>query len=430
MATGKNLVTYKALAGTLDALSKDDTLRIVLICGESFLVRKALDALVPILLKGESKQFGLDFLDGKTTPVGDIAEQAGTFSFLGSRKVIAVKDAPLFLVKASAGELSYSEKDLQILIRLVENGIPDNHVLVFTTGAPDRRKKIYKLILEHGLVVDCSVATGARKADIEEQQAVLRDISRQMLLKTGKQMAPDAFAALVDQTGFNPELFANAIEKLLAYTGGRDRITVSDIGAVVHKDKKDPIFTLTNAVMDRNVSKALTLLSGLLSDGFHPLQILKTLENQIRKLLAVKCFTTGLNTGRAGGQPLRNMQFNAFKQMLLPAIMDWDANTLKANEENMGLFMVGDDKNMGKSAKLPANDLLLAPNPKNPYPIFQNFLKSENFALEELIHALDALADLDYRIKSSGGDAATGIENFIMALCHGPYRFRSPDPSA
>ncbi|MDQ1270274.1 MAG: polymerase subunit delta, partial [Thermodesulfobacteriota bacterium] len=70
MAAVKNLVTYKALAGSLDALSKADTLKTVLICGESFLVRKALDTLVPILLKGESKQFGFDLLDGKTTPVG------------------------------------------------------------------------------------------------------------------------------------------------------------------------------------------------------------------------------------------------------------------------------------------------------------------------------------------------------------------------
>ncbi|WP_289022129.1 DNA polymerase III subunit delta [Desulfobacter postgatei] len=417
MAAVKNLVTYKALTGSLDALSKVDTLKTVLICGESFLVRKALDTLVPILLKGESKQFGFDLLDGKTTPVGEIAEQAGTFSFLGTRKVIAVKDAPLFVLKASAGEISYSDKDLQVLIRLVEEGIPDNHVLVFTTGTPDRRKKIYKFILEYGLVVDCSVATGARKADLEEQQAVLQDISRQMLLKTGKQMAPDAFAALVDQTGFNPELFANAIEKLLTYTGGRNRISVADVGAVVHKDKKDPIFTLTNAVMDRDASTALTVLSGLLSDGFHPLQILKTFENQIRRLLAIKCFTTGLNTGRAGGPSLKHMQFNAFKQMLLPAMMDWDANALKADEEKMGLFMVGNDKDETRSGKLPANDLLLAPNPKNAYPIFQNFLKSENFDLEELTCALSTLADLDYRIKSSGGDTVTGLENFIMALC-------------
>lgn len=417
MAAVKNLVTYKALAGALNALSKEDKLKIVLICGESFLVRKALDALIPILLKGESKQFGLDVLDGRTTPVGEIAEQTCTFSFLGTRKVIAVKNAPLFSLKAQTGEISYDERDLQILIRLVEEGIPDNHVLVFTTDTPDRRKKIYKLILEHGLVVDCTVATGARKADLEEQQAVLRDISRQMLLKTGKQLPPDAFAALVDQTGFNPELFANAIEKLLVYTGSRDRISVADIGAVVHKDKKDPIFTLTNAVMDRDASIALSVLSGLLSDGFHPLQILKTLENQVRKLLAVKCFTTGLNASRAGGTPLKHMQFNAFQQMLLPAMIDWDANALKADEENTYLFMAAEEKNKQKSAKLPANDLLLALNPKNAYPIFQNFLKSENFSLEELIRALSDLADLDYRIKSSGGDTITGLENFIMALC-------------
>ena len=117
------------------------------------------------------------------------------------------------------------------------------------------------------------------------------------------------------------------------------------------------------------------------------------------------------------------MQFNTFKQMLLPAIIDWDANTLKTDEENTSLFMVGDDTNEKKSAKPPANDLLLAPNPKNPYPIFQNFLKSENFVLEELTHALSALADLDYRIKSSGVEAATGLENFIMALCRGSSQF-------
>lgn len=417
MTAAKNLISYKALEKALGGLSTDNTRRAVLVCGEPFLVNRALDALVPALLKGESKQFGLDILDGKTTPVGEIAEQAGTFSFLGTRKVIAVKDAPLFLTKAAAGEISYGDKDLQVLTRLVEEGIPDNHVLVFTTGAPDRRKKIYKLILKHGLVVDCSVATGARKADIEEQQAVLRDISRQILSKSGKQMAPDAFMALVDQTGFNPELFANAIEKLLTYIGGREGISVADIGAVVHKDKKDPIFALTNAVMERDVSKALTLLSSLLSDGFHPLQILKTLENQVRKLLAVKSFMTGLNTGRAGGPPLKSMQFNAFKQMLLPAIVDWDANTLKGDEETMAFFSAGNEKNKKKSAKPPANDLLLAPNPKNAYPIFQNFLKSENFALAELIHAMSALCDLDYRIKSSGADAATGLENFIMTLC-------------
>jgi DNA polymerase-3 subunit delta len=417
MTAAKNLISYKALEKSLDGVSKDDALNTVLVCGEPFLVNRALDALVPVLLKGESKQFGLDILDGKTTPVGEIAEQAGTFSFLGTRKVIAVKDAPLFLTKASAGEISYGDKDLQVLTRLVEDGIPDNHVLVFTTGAPDRRKKVYKHILKYGLVVDCTVATGARKADVEEQQAVLRDISRQILLKTGKQMAPDAFMALVDQTGFNPELFANAIEKLLTYIGGRDRISVADIGAVVHKDKKDPIFTLTNAVMEKDVAKALTLLSSLLSDGFHPLQILKTLENQVRKLLAVKSFMTGLNTGRAGGPPLKSMQFNAFKQMLLPAIVDWDANALKADEETMVFFRAENEKSKKKSAQPPANDLLLAPNPKNAYPIFQNFLKSENFALEELTHALSDLCDLDYRIKSSGADAATGLENLIMTLC-------------
>ncbi len=418
MAAGKGAVKYKALSQALDTQTQGNSIKVFLVCGEAFLVRQAFDTVVNTLLTTDEKQFALEVVDGKTTPVGEIVEQAGTFSFLCPKKVIALKNAPLFSVKTQAGEISYTPKDMDILSALVEKGLPDNHVLIITTDPPDRRKKLYKLILEHGMVVDCTVATGSRKADIEEQQTVLRDIASQTLSKTGKRLDPDGFAALVDQTGFNPEVFANAIEKLVAYVGASPRISTKDIRAVVHKDKKDPIFTLTNAVMDKDAATAITLLSGLFENGFHPLQILKTLENQLRKLLAVKCFTAGLNNNRAGQPSLKNMPFNAFKQMLLPAVVDRDKKILELDQENQHLFSGNqDEKTSKKSSQKPANDLLLAPNPNNAYPIFQTFLKSENFTLKELTSALERLADFDFNIKSSGADAVTGLENFILRLC-------------
>ena len=417
-AGNTGVVKYKVLPRALDAISKNEKINVFLICGDTFLVGQAFDSLVNTLLDPGEKKFALEVVDGKTTPVGELAEQAGTFSFLCPKKVIALKNAPLFAVKVSAQEISYTPKDMDILTGLIEKGLPENHVLIITTDAPDRRKKIYKTIMAHGLVVDCTVATGARKADIDEQQAVLKDISFQMLSKTGKKMDPDAFAALVDQTGFNPQIFANAIEKLAAYVGGGTLISSKDVRAVVHKDKKDPIFTLTNAVMDRDAGKALTLLSGLFANEFHPLQILKTLENQVRKLLAIKSFTAGLNTGRAGRTPLRSLSYNSFTQMMLPAFVDQDAKNLESDQVNQGFFLAEEGKKGKKTgSKAPVNDLLLAPNPKNAYPIFQNFLKSENFTLEELTTALTTLADLDYQIKSSGADAVTGLESFIMGLC-------------
>ncbi len=314
------LVKHNALDSQVQALAGEGGPRVFLVCGESFLVRNAFDALSNELLRGLPREFALETLDGKLTPVGDIIEQVSTFSFLQSRKVIAVKDAPLFMAKAGAGEVSYSAGDMDILAGLIERGIPENHTLIMTAGAPDRRKKLYKLINDLGMVIDCTVATGVSKADLDEQRSVLRDLARQLLSGTNKKMDPSGFNALVDQTGFSPELFAGNIEKLLSYTGTRPVISVQDIVAVVHRDKKDPIFSLTNAVMERDGARAINLLSSLFSEGFHPLQILKTLENQVRKLLAIKCFVREVYREGAGLPPLKTMHFNGFKQAMMPGL--------------------------------------------------------------------------------------------------------------
>lgn len=413
------LIKHNTLANQLPGLAAEGGPLVFLICGESFLVRKAFDVLVNELLRGLPREFALETLDGKRTPVGDIIEQVATFSFLQSRKVIAVKDAPLFLARALPGEIAYAANDMDILVGLIEKGIPENHTLIITAGAPDRRKKIYKLINEQGMIIDCTVAQGVRKADLDEQRSVLRDLARQMLSGANKTMDQAGFTALVEQTGFNPELFAGNIEKLLAYTGTRPVISVQDILAVVHRDKKDPIFSLTNAVMDRDAAGALDLLSSLFSDGFHPLQILKTLENQVRKLLAVKCFVAGVYHDGAGLPPLKSMHFNGFKQTMMPRITAHDQAVVQADLDRETALGPREDRpqKKAKKSKGPANDLLLAPNPKNPYPVFQDFLKSEHFSLDELVVALTALADLDHGLKSSGIDAKTGIENFILTLC-------------
>lgn len=418
-------IKHSELANALDELAGEAGPRVFLICGESYLVRSAFDTLSSALLRGLPKEFALEGVDGKATPVGDIVEQVSTFSFIQSKKVIAVKDAPLFTARAAAGEIAYAGKDLDLLADLVKKGIPENHTLVMTSGPPDKRKKIFKTIREKGAVIDCTVAQGARKADLDEQRGVLRDLARKLLSGTNKQMDQAAFTALVDQTGFNPELFARNIEKLLAYTGTRSKITAQDISTVVHRDKKDPIFSLTNAIMERNGSKALTLLASLFSEGFHPLQILKSLENLIRKLLAIKCFTVGLYRENPELPPLKTMHFNGFKQVMMPRIQAYDKDCSAAREERERLFQPGKGDGPDKKKKPAASDLLLAPSPKNPYPVFQNFLKSENFSLDELISALAALSDLDYRLKSSGADPGTGIENYIMILCRKGVSFEN-----
>ncbi|MCD4719434.1 MAG: DNA polymerase III subunit delta [Desulfobacula sp.] len=409
----KNNVKYNQLNSFLKSVQKNDIPGLILIFGESYLLKHAFKTISSFLLGNDNnKQFALDTLEGGSVSMGDIIEQVSTFSFLVSKKIVAVKNAPLFQTQQGSQEISFSQSDFDHLIDFIEKGIPPNHSLIFTTNLIDKRKKIYKAIANKGLIIDCSVATGARKADLDEQRAVLQSLAGKILSNSKKKIDNQAFHALVDLTGFNLHLFSQNIEKLIAYCGKNELISIADVKTVIVRDKKDPIFNLTNAFMAKDVKNALFYLNSLFTEGFHPLQILKSFENQIRKLILVKCFTEQFYQNNTHIS-LKRISFNLFKQSVLPKIIDHDEQT-KTDSQGQDEYL---SKKSSKKKINKSNDLLLAPNPKNAYPVFQIFQKSENFSLNELSQSLIFLSDLDYRLKSSSFDAKTVIENFIINTC-------------
>lgn len=382
-----------------------------LIHGESFLVKQAFNTLSVFLSGKDNHQFIIETLEGGTVSMGDIIEQVSTFSFLVSKKIVAVKNAPLFQASTSSSDINFSPSDLDRLNGFIEKGLPQNHSLIFTCANIDKRKKIYKTMADKGVIIDCSVAQGAKKTDLDEQRAVAQHIAGQILSKSNKTMENQAFQILVDLTGFNLDLLSQNLDKLIAYSGKTLHISQADVIAVVKRDKKDPIFNLTNAFMAKDVKSALFYLNSLFNDGFHPLQIIKSFENQIRRLILVKCFIQK----KYENNPIhfKSMNFNVFKLKVLPKIIDHDKQTKALVEDQDNLF----SKNESKKKKNTSNDLYLAPNPQNAYPIFQTFQKSENFSLDELTESLIFFSDLDYQLKSSSFDEKITLEHFIINTC-------------
>jgi DNA polymerase III delta subunit len=411
MVQNKNTIKHNRLDAFLASVQKKDIPDLVLIYGESFLAKQAFKTLSSFLLGNDNRQFALETLEGGSVSMGDIIEQVSTFSLLVSKKIVAIKNAPLFQTHQKNQEFSFSPSDLDRLIDFIEKGIPENHYLILTTAQVDKRKKIYKKIADKGLIIDCSVAQGAKKADLDEQRFVLQSIADQILSKYRKSIDNKAFHALVELTGFNLDLLSQNLEKLIAYSGKAKIISFADVNAVVKRDKKDPIFNLTNAVMVKDVKNALFYLDSLFNEGFHPLQILKSFENLIRKLILVKCLTQKFYKNNK--IHLKTLNFNSFKLSVLPKIIHHDKQT-KIIIEDREKYLSKEDSD--KKTKI-VNDLFLAPNPQNSYPVFQIFQKSENFSLNELNQALIFFSDLDYRLKSTSFDAKTAIENFIIKIC-------------
>ena len=76
----------------------------------------------------------------------------------------------------------------QFLSAAIEKGFPKGNHLVLTTDLVDKRRVLFKCFKEKGMVVDCSVPKGNRRADRMVQEEVLRNRMAAILEKSKKKM--------------------------------------------------------------------------------------------------------------------------------------------------------------------------------------------------------------------------------------------------
>jgi DNA polymerase-3 subunit delta len=324
--------------------------------------------------------------------------------------------------------------DCRALQLAVEKGFPANNHLIVTTDMVDKRRSLFKALSKNGVVVDCSVPKGDRRADKVVQESVLADRMNAMLTAVNKSMGQAAYVALYEMTGFDLRVFSSNLEKLISYVGDRREISTADVKSLLQRTKKDPIYELTSALADRKPDSALFFLDSLLSAGIHPLQVFTALINQVRKLLLAKDFMASpFGSDWQAGCP-----YDYFQKRVMPGIVEYDRNLLDHLSHWQTMLNDGAEarktgfraKSKKKKSKL-TTDLVIAQNPKNAYPIYQLLKKSERFSKEELINALETLNAADQKLKTGGAAARLVLEKAILEICrasetaHGVRRITS-----
>ncbi|TFG39822.1 MAG: hypothetical protein E4H48_08480 [Syntrophobacterales bacterium] len=302
-----------------------------------------------------------------------------------------------------------------MLERAIAKGFPRENHLLITTDAVDRRRSLYKALGESGMIIDCSVPSGDRKADRDVQDAVLSEHVKSFLGPRRKSMNAPAFQALCGMTGFNLGTFSHNLEMLADYVGSRADITAEDVQAVLTRSKKDPIYEFTNAVTDRDRDRAFFFLNSLLEGGMHALQVLSAIANQVRKLLVAKGFTES----PSGAAWHRGCSYPQFQKSVMSAVVQHDRellSLLETWESDLAEAPVEGPKKKKAKAKA-ATDLVLAKNPGNAFPVYQLIKKSDGFSREELLRAIELLSETDSQLKSSALDARLILERLIWQIC-------------
>ncbi len=312
--------------------------------------------------------------------------------------------------------------DAETLQKAIEKGFPNGNHLIITTDMVDKRRSLFKIINEKGMIVDCSVPKGDRKADKIAQEAVLDERMKTILTQSGKEIDKSVYPALCEMTGFNLRTFSDNLEKLINYIGDRKKITISDVESVLKRTKLDPIYELTNSVTDRNIENSLFYLNSLLSGGDidHPLQLLAAITNQIRKLLVIKDFVESSLDGSWNA----GVSFNHFQRSIMPMIKKHDELLLQQMEDWEKALsedvVTGDQKPQKKKTKKKSKsvtDLLIAKNPNNPYPVYKMMQKSVQFSKQDLLASMEHLSKADLRLKTTGQNPKLILEEAIFFIC-------------
>ena len=302
-----------------------------------------------------------------------------------------------------------------LLERAIEKGFPQENHLILVLQSVEKKSTLFQVIEERGMIIDCSVPAGDRKADRKLQDAVLHEQMTERLNQSGKQMTRDAYDALFDMTGFDPRNFFNNLDKLIDFTGERKRIAGADVQALLSRTRQDPIYALTGAVARRNLADSLALVDSLLKTGLHPLQILSALINQVRRLLLIRDFSERNPQIRK----LRDQSFPVFNSQVSPLMESYDqmlSDRLNHWQDAQAKGATGSGSK-SKRRRQPVSDLFIVKNSKSTYPVYLLWQLSYNFSRAELLAAVDCLAEADYQLKSSGQAPKVILERALMQIC-------------
>ncbi|WP_028324186.1 DNA polymerase III subunit delta [Desulfatirhabdium butyrativorans] len=307
---------------------------------------------------------------------------------------------------------------IQLLEKELMRGFPEGHHLILTAEAIDRRKSLYKRILEKGVVVDCSVPKDvSTKASRQAMEPIVDGEIQRVLSGHGKRLSGQAKAALIEKTGYHLRTIASELAKLVQYTGNRKEITAEDIRQAVTRSKTDPIYVFTNALTDKNLPQALSALDALLNGDLFPPQIIAAMHNQVRKMIVIRSFLD--KTGVQG-----DMDFNTFQNRILPQIQAFDdALQLQVSQWHAMLSPPDEHPPSRKSKKTADSSRKTESVPglmkkgQNPYPVFLLLNKVHRFTLARLVRLLQLLGEADEKLKSGTLHPRAVLEHVVMAFC-------------
>lgn len=268
----------------------------------------------------------------------DILNEVNYVDLFNDKKLIIVSNFSFKKMK---------EKDEKEFIKYIDN--MNDNVIVFKCidNSLDERKTITKKLREK-----CKVEE-IKKMDYKQ----LHEYITNMFTKNNKKITYNQVKEILNRCEYNDDFAINEAEKLLLYKLGEEIITDEDIEKVVSKNSEKEIFTLSDAVMKKNIKQIYESYNILIKSNIDPVVIIDSLERQFRTLYQVKVLSKTMS-----------------------------------------------EKDIVRKLKI------------NAYVVKKAYENINNYKEEEIINNLYELSNLDIDIKINGLDRFKVLENFFLKI--------------
>jgi DNA polymerase-3 subunit delta len=274
---------------------------------DSFLAEEALEAVLAEAV-GPDRADAVAAFRGEEATWARVLDAARTRSLFAARRAVVVRDAD-----ALKGEPDGLEAFL--------GDPPPGVVLVLLAAKPDRRRVVWKKLLEGARVVKAEPLKGA----------ALRSRLQDELRRRRLQVPGDAVQEVAERVGQDLRRLMGELDKLEAYAQGHSgALSAEEVAAVLGRGLAQPLFKLSDAFTGRDAVTSLELLDSLLEEGEEPVKLLGVLHRALRQVraafeLRTQRVSRDQAASRLGLPP--NMAFKA--QILLDAAKAWTEDDLR-----------------------------------------------------------------------------------------------------
>lgn len=249
----------------LQDLKQQNFKNVYLLCGEEAYLRNQYKKRLKDAMAEDGDTMNYSYYEGKDVNPKAVIDMAETLPFFADRRVLMVENSGFFKNKC---------EELADYV----SAIPESTCMIFVETEIDKRNRLYKEVKKYGRVVEF----GTQKED-----TLLKWVLG-MLKKEEKSITKETLLLFLTKTGTDMQSIKNELEKLLAYTAGRDTITSEDVEKVCVTQTTNRIFEMINAIADGNQKKAMELYEDLLALKEPPMRILFLIARQFRQLYLLK----------------------------------------------------------------------------------------------------------------------------------------------